>query len=96
MIQAAIRQFLPPHGEGGDRDRPGGIEPSSTSPGEDLPYKVEIWDEAGAFPERVIAITSSLAVGYAAYYAAAREHPGRVITLRHKGNILSRWSDKIH
>jgi len=31
-------------------------------------------------------------IGYAAFYAAAREHPQRYITLRHDNKILSRWS----
>ncbi|MET0295231.1 MAG: hypothetical protein ABW042_09470 [Phenylobacterium sp.] len=38
------------------------------------------------------AVSLSPAIGYAAYFAATREFPGRVITLRHKASIISRWT----
>ena len=64
--------------------------------GEDLPYKVEVWDEAGTFVEQVVAVSVSPAIGYAAYYAATREFPGRAITLRHKSSVISRWTGRAH
>lgn len=64
--------------------------------GDDLPYKVEVWDEGGAFVERVVAVSASPAIGYAAYYAAVREYPGRAITLRHKSSVISRWAGRAH
>ena len=64
--------------------------------GEDLPYKVEIWDEAGMAVETVVAVTVSPAIGYAAYFAATREFPGRAVTLRHKSTVISRWAGKAH
>lgn len=64
--------------------------------GEDLPYKVEVWDEKGAAVDHVVAVSLSASIGYAAYYAATREYPGRVITLRHKGSIMSRWTGRAH
>lgn len=64
--------------------------------GEDLPYKVEVWDEAGAFVELVVAVSVSPSIGYAAYYAATREYPGRAITLRHKSTVISRWTGRAH
>jgi hypothetical protein len=64
--------------------------------GDDLPYKVEIWDEAGETILQVVAVTASPAIGYAAYYAATREFPGRAITLRHEGRVISRWSARTH
>jgi hypothetical protein len=57
---------------------------------EDLPYKVELWDERRASVEQVLAVTANGTIGYAAYYAAVREHPSRYVTLRHKNNIISR------
>jgi hypothetical protein len=63
---------------------------------EDLPYKVELWDEAGQSVEQVLAVTASGSIGYAAYYAATREHPARYITLRHKNSIVSRWNGPTH
>lgn len=64
--------------------------------GEDLPYKVEVWDEAGTAVERVVAVSLSPAIGYAAYYAATREYPGRAITLRYKSGVISRWTGRAH
>ena len=59
---------------------------------DELPYRVELWDEARQSVEMVLAITAHGTIGYAAFYAAAREHPQRYITLRHDNKILSRWS----
>jgi hypothetical protein len=63
---------------------------------EDLPYKVEIWNETGAAVEQVVAMTANASIGYAAYYAATREFPDRHITLRHKNSIVARWSGPTH
>ena len=63
---------------------------------EDLPYKVEIWNESGAAVEQVIAVTANASIGYAAYYAATREYPDRHITLRHKNSVVARWSGPKH
>jgi len=66
-----------------------------TSGREDLPYKVELWDEARQSVEQ-LAVTASGSVGYAAFYAATREYPNRYITLRHKNSIVSRWNAAGH
>jgi hypothetical protein len=63
---------------------------------EDLPYKVEIWNETGASVEQIVAITANASIGYAAYYAATREYPDRHITLRHKNSVVVRWSGPQH
>src|SRR5262249_48612581 len=63
---------------------------------EDLPYKVEIWNEAGASVEQIVAVTANASIGYAAYYAATREYPDRHITLRHKNSVVARWSGPKH
>jgi hypothetical protein len=91
----------------GHRLRPPGEPPDETPKtpppygefqpeGEDLPYKVEVWDAAGAFVEHIVAVSLSPTIGYAAYFAAAREFPGRVITLRHKATVISRWTGQAH
>src|SRR5262249_47865126 len=59
---------------------------------EDLPYRVELWDEARNSVEQILAVTASGSIGYAAFYAATREYPNRYITLRHKNSIVSRWN----
>lgn len=64
----------------------------STAEHDELPYKVELWDQAKGSVEQVLAVTASGSIGYAAYYAATREHPDRFVTLRHKNSIISRWN----
>ena len=58
--------------------------------GEDLNYRVEIWDVEGKAIERTLAIAADGTLGYAAYYAAVREYPGRIVSLRYRHQILSR------
>jgi hypothetical protein len=68
---------------------------SAETGGEDLTYRVEVWDEAGEGPELVVAITATPALAYAAYYAAAREFAGRDVTLKHRGATLSHWRTRM-
>jgi hypothetical protein len=68
----------------------------TTAKHEDLPYKVELWDEAKKSVEQVLAVTASGSIGYAAYYAATREYPQRYITLRHKNSFVARWNGPEH
>jgi hypothetical protein len=71
--------------------------PSARIPAEHgLPYKVELWDEAKASVEQVLAVTAHGSIGYAAYYAATREYPQRYVTLRHNDRIVSRWNGPGH
>jgi hypothetical protein len=64
----------------------------STAPRDDLPYKVELWNEGRTSVEQVLAVTAHSSIGYAAYHAATREYPDRYVTLRHRNRVLSRWS----
>ena len=82
----------------GPSDDPGGGDPGSipfrdptAGPGDDLAYRVEITDGEDESVDQVLAVTASASIGYAAFYAATREFPGRTIVLRHRGNVLSRW-----
>ncbi|MBV8651674.1 MAG: hypothetical protein JO255_09425 [Alphaproteobacteria bacterium] len=68
------------------------VSDRAAATGEDLPYKIELWDSAKTSVEQVLAMTANGSIGYAAYYAATREYPDRYITLRHKGGIVSRWN----
>jgi hypothetical protein len=63
---------------------------------EDLPYKVELWDEQKHSVELVLAITASGSIGYAAYFAATKEFAQRYVTLRHKNAIINRWNPPTH
>jgi len=67
-----------------------------TSGREDLPYRVELWDEAKQSVEVVLAVTANGSIGYAAYYAATREYPQRYVTLRHKSRTMARWNGPEH
>jgi hypothetical protein len=95
---AAVRDLLhlaPPgdREDGNPRSFPSRPVPADR---EDLPYKIEIWNEAGVAVEQIIAITANASIGYAAYYAATREFPDRHITLRHKNSVVARWSGPRH
>lgn len=57
---------------------------------DDLPYRVELWDETRMAVEQVLAVTAHGSIGYAAYYAATREYPDRYITLRHRHRTVAR------
>jgi hypothetical protein len=63
---------------------------------EDLPYKVELWDADKKTVEQVLAVTAHSSIGFAAYYAAAREYPERYVTLRHKNSIVARANGPDH
>ncbi len=63
---------------------------------EDLPYRVEVWDDAKENVEQVLAVTASASIGYAAYYAATQEFPDRFITLRRQNSVISRWNGPPH
>lgn len=58
--------------------------------GDDLPYKVELWNDTHEFVDQVLAVTADASIGYGAYYAAIRQFPDRHITLRHKGKVISK------
>ena len=63
---------------------------------EELPYRVELWNNVKNSVEQVLAVTANASIGYAAYYAATKEHPERYVTLRHKNSIVSRWNGPTH
>lgn len=94
MHAAALRlapsEPPPAGGQSASRDRP------DSAQDEELTYRVELWDRARAVVERVLAVTSSSSIGFAAFHAAAREYPDRYITLCHRGSTLSRWNSPAH
>lgn len=101
LATARLNNPLPdrqPHRLGAIGDDPDDIAPEEASSKrapaepEELPYRVELWDEGKISVEQVLAVTASGAIGYAAYYAATRELPHRYITLRFKSSILARWN----
>jgi hypothetical protein len=87
-------RFVPDEGPS-DPARRAPRSDQSTSDREDLPYKVELWDESRSI-DQVLAVTANGSIGYAAYYAATREYPDRYVTLRHKNSIVSRSNAPQH
>ncbi|HEX4637594.1 MAG TPA: hypothetical protein VH189_15525 [Rhizomicrobium sp.] len=60
--------------------------------GEDLAYKVEVWNEDRTAVDQIVAMTANGSIGYAAYYEATKEYPHHYVTLRHKNRIVARWN----
>jgi len=89
-MQTAVALYLGP----GDRDKgtSRGRWPSAPSApeAEDLPYRIDVWDVTGSYPEILVAMTVTAAVAFPACQAAAREYAGRDVSLRHKGRTISR------
>lgn len=83
--------FAPEH-DHNDDDRTESSGEVGPAEHDDLPYRVELWDTAKSSVEQVLAVTANASIGYAAYYAATREHPDRYVTLRHKHSFVSRWN----
>jgi hypothetical protein len=95
-VLSAVSRLSPSSDEsnGGRKAPPPGLPTPNER--DDLPYKVEIWDEEKAGVEQVIAVTASASIGYAAFYAAAKEFPMRYITLRFKNRVVTRWNGPTH
>ncbi len=92
VVQGAARLRFAPGGETEDETPDDPNRAPLKGSREELPYKVELWDDAKTVVEQVLAVTASGSIGYAAFYAATREFPQRYITLRHKNRIVSRWN----
>lgn len=87
---------LIPAGGADDDQQPRSIPGPLPVEREDLPYKVELWDDQRSAVEQVLAVTANGSIGYAAFYAATRDFPNRLITLRHKNRVVSRWAGQAH
>jgi hypothetical protein len=98
MGRAAGARFYhcAPHDDPGGSTRKAARSNRPTPTQDDLPYKVELWDESRTSVELVLAVTANGSIGYAAYYAATREYPDRYVTLRHKNSIVSRSNPPQH
>ena len=60
---------------------------------EDLPFHIELWDDADRHIEEVIALASDYASACGAYDEAVKRRPGKLITLRPRARVIkkSRW-----
>ena len=55
---------------------------------DDLPFRVEQWDAAGARVETVLSASADLKLGRAAFAEAVRLRPNERIILRHKTRVI--------
>jgi hypothetical protein len=76
MVQTAERGSK---SKGGDRE----------VGGDELPYRIELWNKAGSEPLRVIARAQTAALARAIFHAAAAENPERKLTLRRNARTLA-------
>ena len=56
----------------------------------DLPFKIELWDDADRHVEEVIALASDFASACGAYEEAVKRRPGKLITLRQKARVIKK------
>jgi hypothetical protein len=57
---------------------------------DDLPFRVELWDDKDSHIEEIIALTSDYATAKGAYEAAVKRRPGGFITLRHGARVIQK------
>ena len=55
---------------------------------EDLPFRIELSDDADRHIEEVIALASDFASACGAYEEAVKRRPGKLITLRQKARVI--------
>ena len=56
---------------------------------DDLPFRVELWDDKDSHIEEVIALSSDYATARSAYEEAV-SRPGKLITLRQKTRVIQK------
>ena len=57
---------------------------------DDLPFCIELWDDADRHIEAVIALASDYASACGAYAEAVKRRPGKLITLRQKARVIKK------
>ena len=60
------------------------------NPDQELPFKIELWDDADRHIEEVIALTSDFASACGAYEEAVKRRLGKLITLRQKARVIKK------
>ena len=56
----------------------------------DLPFKIEAWDDADQHVEELIALLGDFASACGAYDEAVKRRPGKLITLRQKARVIKK------
>jgi hypothetical protein len=57
---------------------------------QDLPFRIELWDDADRHVEEVIALASDFASACGAYDEAVKRRPGKLVTLRQKARVIKK------
>lgn len=55
---------------------------------QNLPYRIEVWDDAALEIHETLARAAQLEVAQAAYKEALKQRPGRRVVLRRNGQVL--------
>ena len=56
----------------------------------DLPFKIELWDDADQHVEELIALVGDFATAQHTYDEAVKRRPGKLITLRQKARVIKK------
>ena len=59
------------------------------SEAQELPYRIELWDDHDTHVEELIALVADHAVARAAFVEAIRRRPGKIIVLRQRSRVLA-------
>ena len=57
---------------------------------DDLPFRIELWDDADLRVEEVIALASDFFAASSAYEEAVKRRPDKLITLRQKARVIKK------
>ena len=57
---------------------------------DDLPFRIELWDDRDRHVEELIALTSDYFAAQSAYEGAVKRRPGKLITLRQKTRVIKK------
>jgi hypothetical protein len=58
------------------------------SEAQELPYRIELWDDHDTHVEELIALLADHAVARSAFAEAVRRRPGKIVILRQKRECL--------
>ena len=57
---------------------------------DELPFRIELWNDADRHIEEVIALASDFSTASSAYEEAVKRRPGKLITLRQNARAIKR------
>jgi hypothetical protein len=57
---------------------------------DDLPFRIELWDDGDRHIEEVIALTADFGSACGVYEEAVKRRPGKLITLRQKARVIKK------